>query len=95
MFQINVSPSANGQYFLIKTDSFSALMADKVLDLNIKIDARVRNWDFFSLARGAVGLNNLMKISLALVTFSLPRLHFHWPGAPGQLLRSQTGRCCH
>ena len=41
----------------------------------------VRNLDFFSLARGAVGLNNLMKISLALVTFSLARLHFHWPRA--------------
>ena len=45
---------------------------------------------FFSLVRGAMGLNNLMKISLALVTFSLARLHFHWPRAPGQLLKSHT-----
>ena len=44
----------------------------------------------FSLARGAVGLKNLMIMSLALVTFSLARVHFHWLLAPGQLLRSQT-----
>ena len=45
---------------------------------------------FLSLARGAVGLNNLMKTSLALANFLLARLNFHWPRAPGQLLRSQT-----
>ena len=51
----------------------------------------VRNWDLFSLARGTVGLDNLMKISLVLVNFSLAPPNFHWPRAPGQLLRSHTG----
>ena len=65
----------------------------------IKIDTRHTAYDmkigdsgceigiFFSLARGAVGLNNVMKISMALVNFSLAPLMFHWPRAPGQLLR--------
>ena len=48
---------------------------------------------YFSLTRGAVRLNNLMKFSLVLALFSLARIHFHWPRAPGQLLRSHTVAC--
>ena len=44
---------------------------------------------FFLTGPGTVGLNTLMKISLVLVNFSLARPNFHWPRAPGQLLRSQ------
>ena len=43
----------------------------------------VRNWDFFSLARGAVGLNNLMKISLVLALFFTGPTTFSLASGPG------------
>ena len=61
-----------------------------VVEFSEVVTDSVRNWDFFSLARGAVGLHNLMKFSLVLALFSLARPHFHWPRALGQLLRSHT-----
>ena len=62
--------------------------------LNTGSSTQYAKLGFFSTGLGAVGLNNLMQISLVLVNFPLARPIFHWPRAPGQLLRSPTGIMC-